>query len=270
MEGMSNTLKNSLWNYTLELFQHNEGWIIGSRAIAQYFRRSPVDEVPEYDIHCKEWTKEYFYGLAWYEVYDFVEFIATKYELFFPRRRVRHSDDLQAVFNGILEFERSGYRFVSGALVPISSATETGEVASAIEVTSRSGLAGANEHLKTALILFSKRPEPDYRNSIKEAISAVESVVKQLGASDAQGLTGALTDLNAKVPIHAALRSAFRKLYGYSSDESGIRHAILDESNVGFDEAKFMIVACSAFVNFITAKASVNAAATMVDEGEPV
>jgi hypothetical protein len=30
---------------------------------------------------------------------------------------------------------------------------------------------------------------------------------------------------------------------------------MLEEPNVGFDEAKFMLVACSAFVNFIIAKA---------------
>ncbi len=40
------------------------------------------------------------------------------------------------------------------------------------------------------------------------------------------------------------------KLYGYSSDEDGIRHAILEEKEIGFDEAKFMLVACSGFVNY--------------------
>lgn len=37
--------------------------------------------------------------------------------------------------------------------------------------------------------------------------------------------------------------------------EDGIRHAILEEPNVGFHEAKFMLVACSAFVNFLISKA---------------
>lgn len=44
------------------------------------------------------------------------------------------------------------------------------------------------------------------------------------------------------------------KLYGYASDEDGIRHPILDSTNVGFAEAKFMLVSCSAFVNFILEK----------------
>lgn len=66
---------------------------------------------------------------------------------------------------------------------------------------------------------------------------------------------------NAKVPIHPTLRSAFVKLYGYTSNESGIRRAIQDSPNIGFDEAKYMIVACSAFVNFIAAKAVIKASA---------
>jgi hypothetical protein len=44
-------------------------------------------------------------------------------------------------------------------------------------------------------------------------------------------------------------------LYGYTSDESGIRHAILESKDIGFAEAKFMLVTCSAFVNFAVDKA---------------
>ncbi|WP_164886965.1 AbiJ-NTD4 domain-containing protein [Piscinibacter defluvii] len=265
VEGMSETLRNSLWNYVVSLFEHEGGWYEGARVVANYFRRSPVDELPDYDLPCRDWVKEYFYSLPWYEVYDFVEFIAEKYELIFPSRRVRRPEDLERVFNIILETERSGFRFVAGNLAPISSHVEVAEIAAALESTSESSLAGAHQHLRAALDLFSRRPEPDYRNSIKESISAVESMAKQLGASDSQGLAGALADLNAKVPIHAALRSAFVKLYGYTSDESGIRHAILDEPNVGFDEAKYMLVACSAFVNFVASKAGGVLAAARTD-----
>lgn len=256
-EGMSDTLRNSLWNYVVSLFDSNEGdWFAGAHLVAQFFRRSPVDELPEYDNRCREWIKKYFYSLAWFEVYDFVEFISTKYECIFPSRRIRRPDDLQAVFNQIFESENSGYRFVAGTLVPISNPVETAEVSAAIEITSHNGLLGAHAHITAALALFAKRPEPDYRNAVKEAISAVESIAKQIGVSNAQGLAGALSDLDAKVPIHGALRSAFVKLYGYTSDENGIRHAILEESTVGFDEAKYMIVVCSAFVNYLAAKAT--------------
>lgn len=40
--------------------------------------------------------------------------------------------------------------------------------------------------------------------------------------------------------------------YGYASDETGIRHAgKIGELNSNFDEAKFMLVACAGFVNYL-------------------
>ena len=45
------------------------------------------------------------------------------------------------------------------------------------------------------------------------------------------------------------------QLYGYTSDADGIRHALLDESDLDFEDAKFMLVSCSAFTNYLKGKA---------------
>ena len=59
------------------------------------------------------------------------------------------------------------------------------------------------------------------------------------------------------VQIHGALKEGFKKLYGYTSDQGGIRHAEgMFESNVTFEEAKFMLVSCSAFINYLIAEYS--------------
>ena len=129
------------------------------------------------------------------------------------------------------------------------------EISGAIEKTSRIGLDGAHHHLQTALSLLAKKPEPDYRNSIKESISAVESVARVLGKESSKGLSDALDELSKKANIHGALRAGFNSLYGYTSDKDGIRHALLDEPSVGFDDAKYMVVSCSAFVNYLISKA---------------
>ena len=256
-ESMSLPLRNSLWNYMILMVDgsRHTDWSDFAKALAQHFRRSPVDELPSYEGQCRNWVKEYFYELSWHEAFDLVEFFADNIERLFSNDRGRSSTRSRDVINTILESEHSGYRFVGGVLVAISNPTELAEVSGALETTSIHALLGAHTHIDAALQLFSKRPEPDYRNSVKEAISAVESLAKQLGGSNAQGLSGALTALSEKAAIHGALRSAFVKLYGYTSDEDGVRHAILEEPNVGFDEAKYMIVACSAFVNYLAAKA---------------
>ena len=65
----------------------------------------------------------------------------------------------------------------------------------------------------------------------------------------------ALKRLEEEKKIHPALKGAFTKLYGYTSDEGGIRHAEgLLESDVTFEEAKFMLVTCSAFINYLIAE----------------
>jgi hypothetical protein len=56
--------------------------------------------------------------------------------------------------------------------------------------------------------------------------------------------------------MHGAFKSALSGLYGYTSDENGIRHAMLDEPNLTAAEATFMLVACSAFTNYLVAKAA--------------
>ena len=255
IESMSDALRNSIWNFTVSLFNDGEsGWWNLAKYVSQFLLKLPVDELPDYNILRRDWIKKHFYAMKWFEAYDFVEFICLNYSSV-----AKHTNwdktRLQAVFNKIFEEELSGYRFLAGELVPISNVAEVNAIESAIELSSRTGLAGAHAHIVTALQLLGKRPEPDYRNSVKEAISAVESVSKQLAAPSAQGLAGALDELGKKLPLHGALRSAFLKLYGYTSDESGIRHAILDEPNVGFDEAKYMAVVCSAFVNYLGSKA---------------
>jgi len=252
-EGMNDALRNSLWNFLHYLYENpNENWISVAKWVAEFFLKVPVDELSHRDYGCRNWLKEQFYRLTWYEVYDFIEFIIENHEKMIPLSQYR-SRQLEEFFNVIFERELSGYRFISGVIAPISSQAEVSEISGAVESTARSGLEGAHEHLQSALKLLGKKPDPDYRNSIKEAISAVESISKQLSGNVAQGLSGAFDALS--IDIHGALKAGFIKLYGYTSDEDGIRHAILEQPNIGFAEAKYMIVSCSAFVNYLIAKA---------------
>ncbi len=254
-DSMNAELRNSIWNSLHTLFENrDEHWIPLAKWIAHNFRKVPVDELPVYDIRCREWLKSYFFSLPWNKTYDFVEAIVNNYKSI-VQYPAYHPDELEKFFNLVFQREMSGFRFIAGELAPISSPAETQEISCAIEITSRAGLDGAHHHLKSALSLLAKKPEPDYRNSIKESISAVESIAKILGKENSHGLSDALAELSKLTNLHGGLQAGFNKLYGYTSDENGIRHAILDESTVGFDEAKYMVVSCSAFVNYLIAKA---------------
>lgn len=104
---------------------------------------------------------------------------------------------------------------------------------------------------------LSDRDNPNYRNSIKESISAVEAICKII-AKDSKATLGKALDIiekSLKVSMHPALKVAFDKLYGYTSTTEGIRHALMDLPKLDFEDAKFMLVACSAFINYLIVKA---------------
>jgi hypothetical protein len=65
-----------------------------------------------------------------------------------------------------------------------------------------------------------------------------------------------LAALAGQGELHPALKGAFSKLYGYTSDEEGIRHPLLDdeEARPGLGEAVFMLSACAAFASYLCRK----------------
>jgi hypothetical protein len=67
----------------------------------------------------------------------------------------------------------------------------------------------------------------------------------------------ALSKLQKSVRIHPALAKGFDSLYGFTSDEKGIRHALIDEPVAEVDEtdALYMLGSCAAFVSYLINKA---------------
>lgn len=152
------------------------------------------------------------------------------------------------VFNEEFERESVGYRFVSGNIVPITDPVEINEIEQAAE----NKFEGCRNHIKKAVEYLSNREIKDYKNVVKESISAVESICKVITGNESATLGDALNFLKNKRNLNPILKVAFEKLYAYTNDQGGIRHADgLFTSNVTFEEAKFMLVSCSAFVNYL-------------------
>ena len=182
----------------------------------------------------------------WYRIYDFIE----KY------LRVTDSEKTQRLtieFNRILEEEVAPYRILNGLVVPIIGKSELNSISETIDLEYES----VSKHMTKALELYSDRKKPDYENSVKESISSVESM-----CSIITGLSGGAATLGNTlkklkengVNIHPALENAFKQLYGYTSDSGGIRHGSIEFVNVASEDAKYMLVSCSAFVNYLTEK----------------
>ena len=110
--------------------------------------------------------------------------------------------------------------------------------------------AGARKQIRRAVSLFSARPNPDYANSIKDSIGAVESICQEI--SGEKGFSAAVNKLG--ISMHPAFQRAAKQLYGFTSDQAGIRHAATGEPPLQVNQAtaRYMLIVCSAMVNFIT------------------
>ena len=137
-------------------------------------------------------------------------------------------------------------------IIPAATKQEGDTLIAALQDLEEAGLGGAAKHLREAGVRIIKQ---DWADSVRESIHAVESVAKRVAPGDADTLGKALAALERQQSLHGALKRGFAALYGYTSDEQGIRHAqSSDESKVTQDEALFMIGACAAFCSYLWRK----------------
>ena len=252
IDSMNSELRNSLWNtldveiWSNDFIQRYSGHGIGpfSKALWFHFFKKSIDSRPMHDVHILNKIRGHFFDSEWYEAYDFLEFVVGYYQ---PHAK----QSLAEVLNLILERELSGYRLVSGHLTDITNAQEIEMLETAL---ADSQFAGVDAHLQQALDLYAKRKNPDYRNSIKESISAVESMAKIVSKKPRATLSDALKAIEKNGLLHKSLKDGFLKLYGYTSDADGIRHAIMEKSKLTPADARYFLLSCTSFVNYLKAQ----------------
>ena len=283
LKSMDDDLKNGIWNgLRLSIFDpliEKNNFRARKYAVKKKFQtiwdgflKQKTDELNNHIIN--QWInnlRDKFDDFQWNEVYDFVEFI-LKMDIL-DKTNVKK---FVKCMNDVLEREFSGYRIIGKQITPITNPMEIEEISKA----SNTVLQEVNTHFERALAFLSDKDNPDPRNSIKESISAVEVLCKKiigdpnatLGAALTQlketkkiigdpnaTLGAALTQLKEtkKITLHPSMEEAIKQLYHYTNDASGIRHALEEEKiAANFDDAKFMIVCCSAFVNYLIAKSN--------------
>jgi hypothetical protein len=199
-----------------------------------------MDSRPDRPFEILKDIRSYYFESDWYEVYDFLEYVLIS----------ERNNKLIERINHILERELSGYRFIESAFVPVTDEVEVDAVQKAL---TEGPFSGVHAHLKKAMEHLSRRENPDYRNSIKESISAVESMAREVTGNPKATLGDALSMLEKNNHLHPALKKGFSAIYGYTSDEGGIRHAMLDEPTITVTDAKFFLVSCSTFINYLKA-----------------
>lgn len=175
------------------------------------------------------------------KVFTFIEAI----ESFLKRYDYSFSDKINKIF----ENENVQHRIIG---CQISDITDDNEIKEINQVLNYNDV--SSEHIKKAAYHLYNRNKPDYENSVKESISAIEAKCKLILNDKNVTLGQALLKLEKNdIKIHSALKEAFNKLFGYTSDEPGVRHGAGLDMNTTFEEAKFMLVTCTAFLNYLVA-----------------
>lgn len=232
------------WNHSMEriLFDYRhdvQGLLADDARLKSY-------DGPDRD---KKWVKELLNDSEYHDVLSFVEFI------------IRHElcpeilcDDIKSAFEQV---SMAYYiQDVNGlpTIIPRFSDKFGEAIQQAIETIGEAEMEGAATHLSEAAKHINNQ---QFSDSIADSVHAVESVARLISPKKANTLRPALDSLeSAGVIKHRVLKNAFSKLYDYTSDEQGIRHALLnkDSPEVGLDEAMFMFGACASFAAYLVNK----------------
>lgn len=249
-----NILKRYVWNafdelepYTGASLRLNE---LAQRIWEDYLNRDS-DEFPsafiyynfESDNHTYGNFKDYFFKCEWFQVYDFLEFLLQDEDTFLGKEACE-------ALNLGLELGNSAYRIVGTKILEITDKVEMAAITEALDLPEDP----VRLHIQTALSFLSDREVRDYRNSIKESISAVEAACRIVSNNSKATLGEALKSIPM---LHPAFRNALSSMYGYTNDADGIRHSLMDESVVTYCDAKFFLALCSSFVSYLRAKVTV-------------
>lgn len=242
-ETASDDLRNTIWNL-IDTTVSSSNYDRLTETLWHRLYKLPVDSRP-YDAGYMEvsWIKSWRHirnrvlNGEWFDFFDHLEFF------------VEWDPSFEKYFNSILTVELSAYRLIEGQVCQITEENELKEVQAAMNHLDR--FAPISEHISTALKLMSDRSKPDFRNSIKESISAVESAAKITLGEPGVDLGKALGILQGQGKINGALKNGFAAIYGWTSNQHGIRHGMIEESGVTQSEAQFFLIICSAFANYL-------------------
>ena len=224
------------------------------RVLSRYLKRHEDEIIPSFD-EIYELFKRHLFEDPFNRVLDLIELIVNETDIYYklPKDRTL-AEKIQPLFEQhlaayYLDLSQQPYRFY-----PRCNKEQGIATIEAINTILENGMDASASHLRQAAAHINAQ---QYGDSIADSIHAVESVARSIDQKAAHTLTPALNNLEKQgLQIHPALKEGFKKLYGYTSDAQGIRHAQIDKDSpeIGLDEAMFMFGACASFAAYLVSK----------------
>lgn len=130
-----------------------------------------------------------------------------------------------------------------------------------VEVTSRAEvvlgdprLTSARKHYDKALQFFRNPAKPDYENTVKEAVCAVEAAGKALFPNAKAATLGDLVKwliVSKDVTVPKALAQTFTGLYGFRSGGDGVGHGGSGGGTATSEVAEYVLAVCASQVIYL-------------------
>ena len=248
---MPERLRNALWNFLSEAILKVED---GDTKLAyhtwtRFLGQANVDYSTTRPL---VFIRNEIYKFEAHEMLSFIEWLHSNLlSIFRPQPGFYaelHPGDIQNAVNDVFEEHLYPYRMIDGLFVPVSSSEELESLQSTIDNVKESPAA---QNFRKA-VAYMRGPDADYPNSIKESVSALESLVREMTGKKTLG--EGLKQLGKDGAIPSLLKESADKIYAYSCDEAGIRHGGIGSSDAAFPEARLALVVCSAWINSLKPK----------------
>lgn len=254
--------------YDLEEKDYVAGWPAIARELQRISRLPPTSygasSVSDL-LNAKTEVEEVLSSLSWDKHYDFCERLYSylsqdvlepvgfgEFKISIPKSEVQVfiSEELERLF---LE-ENLAFEFSEG-LVRRRGRRHTEDKATRAQfVLGDNRLAGSRNHYTKALQFFRHPTKPDYENSVKEAVCAVEAAGKALFPSAKAATLGDLTKWfsNTKdYDIPKALIKTIEGIYAYRSGGNGVGHGGAQGGAATVEVAEYVLGVCASQIIYL-------------------
>ncbi|MDP2283682.1 MAG: hypothetical protein Q8L06_06045, partial [Pseudohongiella sp.] len=205
-------------------------------------------------------------ALEWMKVFDFCERlhghlarrIAT-YDPFLEDERVHvEKSDIQEYISTELQRlfleERLGYEFTDGQVRRAGRKHTIDLTTKAQVVLGDPRLATARTHYQKALQFFRSPSHPDYANSVKESVCAVEAAGRELFPNSKAKTLGELAawfQKTTEVSMPKSLAKIIGDVYGYRNGGDGVAHGGASGGQPTAEVAEFILSVCASQIIYL-------------------
>jgi hypothetical protein len=235
-------------------------WTTVLRSACLSFFKEPIDELPLADNDASRLAlKGRFFALPLPRVYDLFEFFLSD-----DRAGLKEMDRklIRRGLNDLLEREGASVRLYRDRFRPFQEALGFDEVAQAGETVRLFDMAAAQRHMETAIVYLSRRPEPSFREAVREAVLAVTAVAREVAGRELRKgeeadplVIGSVTHAAAAAGMPSELLAGIELLLRRAHMISGLPidgvNPLDREAPVDPREAHFLVVFASSLIVYL-------------------